>query len=315
MPEWSLIVIAVAALMVDQWLGEPARWHPLVGFGNLAKRVEGWLNASPHRSQAETSVFQIRCRGVLAWSLVVLPFAAAAYWFSLQKWSWLAEVVILYWAIGRQSLRQHARQISTALKRDDLGLARQRMSMIVSRETASMDSTQIASATVESVLENGNDAIFGALFWFLVAGAPAVVLYRLANTLDAMWGYRTQRFLHFGWAAARIDDVLNWFPARLTALSYCLAGNWRAGFAAWRAQARHWDSPNAGPVMASGAGSLQLGLGGPACYDGEWHHRPCLGHGRAAEGADIERALSLLDRALLIWLGVLLFIVGAAHGY
>jgi adenosylcobinamide-phosphate synthase len=141
----------------------------------------------------------------------------------------------------------------------------------------------------------------------VLAWAPGVVLYRLANTLDAMWGYRTPRYRDFGWAAARLDDVLNWIPARLTALSYVVVGTkpalaWRC----WREQAPVWKSPNAGPVMAAGAGALGLALGGQARYHGEWVARPALGEGLAPRAEDIDRAVALVRRALWLWLGAIL---------
>lgn len=192
-----------------------------------------------------------------------------------------------------------------ALRQEDLTLARQRVGAIVSRDTAELDAGQISLATVESVLENGCDAVFGALFWCIVAGAPGVVAYRLVNTLDAMWGYRTERYRDFGWAAARLDDGLNWLPARLTALSYTLLGHSRTAWRCWWTQAGAWKSPNAGAVMAAGAGALGVTLGGAAPYHGQWQSRPLLGAGPAPDVGTIDRALGLVQRTLWLWLGVL----------
>ncbi|HKB54800.1 MAG TPA: cobalamin biosynthesis protein, partial [Ramlibacter sp.] len=176
---------------------------------------------------------------------------------------------------------------------------------MVTRELDDAGRSDVARAAVESTLENGNDAVFGALFWFFIAGAPGAVAYRLVNTLDAMWGYKTARYLAFGWAAARLDDLMNWLPARLTALTYSLAGNTQAGIACWRAQARRWESPNAGPVMAAGAGALGLELGGPARYHGAWKDRPRLGSGATPGAIDINRALGLVFASIALWLAVL----------
>ncbi|HEY0342969.1 MAG TPA: CobD/CbiB family cobalamin biosynthesis protein, partial [Steroidobacteraceae bacterium] len=207
-----------------------------------------------------------------------------------------------YFALGHQSLRQHALRVRRALDAGNLDEARVQVGYMVSRDTAKMDTRAVAAATVESVLENGNDAVFGALFWFLVAGAPGVLLFRLSNTLDAMWGYRTPRYLYFGWAAARLDDVLNFLPARLTALTYALIGSTRSALRCWRLQARAWDSPNAGPVMAAGAGALGLGLGGGAYYHGQWEERPPLGMGEPPEASSIGAALQLVRSGVALWL-------------
>ena len=138
--------------------------------------------------------------------------------------------------------------------------------------------------------------------WFALLGGPGALLFRLANTLDAMWGYRNERYLRFGWAAARIDDVLNFVPARLTALSYALLGHTACALRCWRTQAPTWDSPNAGPVMAAGAGALDLSLGGPAVYHGRLEERPPLGAGAPARAADIDKALALVHNSTWLWL-------------
>ncbi|MCP1573049.1 adenosylcobinamide-phosphate synthase CbiB [Herbaspirillum rubrisubalbicans] len=293
---WLAVLMALG-MALDLLLGEARRWHPLVGFGHLAQRIEALLNARPG----------LRLRGVLAWSLAVLPAVLLTIWLlSWLPW-WLSALLhaaLLYFCIGLRSLREHTLPIAQALATGELEQARRLTSYIVSRDTRQSNEQELAKAGVESLLENGNDAVFGTLFWFLVAGGPGALLFRLANTLDAMWGYRTERFLQFGWAAARIDDVLNWIPARLTALSYAWLGQRQLAMRCWQQQAPAWSSPNAGPVMAAGAGALGLALGGPAIYDGELEQRPPLGLGQPPQGPDIVRAWRLVAMSAALWLAV-----------
>ena len=288
-----LPLAAMAGFALDRLLGEAKRRHPLVGFGALVNGVERLFNRGSW----------CRLSGLLAWALLVLPWVALAYWAGGQGlFGWLVDVLLLYLALGGRSLAEHAERVAADLAAGDLPSARQHVGWIVSRDTSELDESGVAKACVESTLENGNDAVFGALFWFILFGGPGAVLFRLANTLDAMWGYKTGRFLRFGWAAARIDDVLNYLPARLTALSYALLGQTRRALACWRVQAPLWESPNAGPVMSAGAGSLGLALGGVAIYNGECEERTVLGEGRAPCGEDIARALTLLRRSTGLWL-------------
>lgn len=290
---------ALVGVALDRLLGEARRWHPLVGFGALAHAVERVLNQGNRKAHWQ------RAHGALAWALVVLPWVALAFWGRRADWfGWAADVILLYLALGGRSLAEHAGRVAADLAKGDLLSARQHVGWIVSRDTSTLDESGVAKACVESTLENGNDAVFGALFWFMLLGGAGAVLYRLANTLDAMWGYKNGRFLHFGWAAARLDDVLNYVPARLTALCYALFGQTSLALACWRQQAPLWESPNAGPVMASGAGSLGLALGGAAIYHGKDEARPLLGEGRPARGGDIPRALGLVRHSLALWLVV-----------
>ncbi len=284
------------ALLLDRWLGEPRRFHPLVGFGWLVKQLEslGYRDS--------------RLRGVLLVGALLLPFTALACAISHLPGAGLAGVFFLYLALGGRSLWLHAEQVRLALEAGNISLARERVAYLVSRDAGALDEQGVAGATVESVLENGNDAIFAAIFWFVLAGIPGVVLYRLSNTLDAMWGYRNERYSRFGWAAARLDDVLNFLPARLTAFSYALAGSFRPALTCWATQGQIWKSPNAGPVMAAGAGSLEVTLGGAAVYHGELQSRPLLGVGRQADAQSIADAQHLLQRAVWIWLLVILLI-------
>jgi adenosylcobinamide-phosphate synthase len=307
----AIAIMALLGVLLDMRLGEASRWHPLVGFGNLAIRLEKKLNAGTHRL----------LRGALAWMLIVLPFVALTWGLT----SWLAQfdmliafgvhALLLYFCLGLRSLRDHTLPIARALMHDDLSQARTLTARIVSRDTTQAKESDLAKAGVESLLENGNDAVFGTLFWFVIAGGPGVVLFRLSNTLDAMWGYRNPRFNDFGCTAARMDDVLNFIPARLTALSYTLLGNTRLAWQCWRSQAAAWSSPNAGPVMSAGAGALSISLGGAAVYDGEVEQRPSLGHGPAAGGKDIARAWHLVAKTTALWLAVicLISIAGAVY--
>jgi len=291
-------ITALAATLLDRLLGEPRRFHPLVGFGRWAMVIEKIL-------QRHASAHPLACRliGLLAWALAVVPWLALAVWLRT-KLPLLVDVLLLYFALGGQSLAEHAEAVAAPLEAGQLEQARECVARMVSRDTAALDAHGVARAGVESVLENGNDAVFGALFWFIVAGGPGALLFRLANTLDAMWGYRTPRYLYFGWAAARLDDLLNYLPARLTALSYALLGQTRSALACWRGQADAWDSPNAGPVMASGAGALGLMLGGSASYHGSSELRPPLGCGAPPVAADIRRAIALVRHTQWLWLAL-----------
>lgn len=302
--------LAVAGVAVDRWFGEPRRAHPLVAFGALANRVEKRLNTGRRG----------RPLGLMAWLAVLAPpVALAALLCAVLPWplAWALHVALLWFALGARSLEEHIAPIARALAERDLVAARELTARIVSRDTANADATALSRAACESALENGNDAIFGALFWFALAGGPGALAFRLANTLDAMWGYRTPRFLRFGWAAARIDDVLNWIPARLTAASYALLGDTRVALRCWREQARRWESPNAGPVMAAGAGSLNVLLGGAAIYHGAVEERPALGAGAPPRAQDVTAALRLVERTTILWLAMLLalaFLSVATHG-
>ncbi len=310
---WITLIILIAALVLDQLLGEPRRFHPLVGFGNIANRIERVLNRGDRWGQARYY------RGVWAWLFMVgVPVIVAI----ILHTALLAgpiiiriiiEALVVYLALGRQSLIAHARAIHEKLTHFNIFDARRAVGMIVTRDTSALDETGVSTAAVESVLENGGDAIFSTLFWFVIAGIPGVVLHRAANTLDAMWGYRNERFHEFGWAAARCDDVLNYIPARLTAIAYALSGKAVLALHCWRTQAPQWSSPNAGPVMAAGAGTLEIQLGGAAIYHGVMEQRPPLGFGRPARANDILRALTLLDRSLLLWLLALLIIAGVTR--
>ncbi len=300
------IIQIFIAFVLDKTLGEPKNNHPLVIFGSFANKVEAKNN------QAKAT----RTDGVKSLVICVLPVILIIGFLQYEIFedglaATVFSAVCLYISIGWQSLFEHTTAVMTPLAKGNTKKAQQNLAMIVSRDTEQLDEQQITSATIETLLENGNDAIFGALFWFIILGPVGAILYRLVNTLDAMWGYKNERFLSFGWAAARLDDVLNWVPARFCAFSYALAGNYRTAIRCWRTQAPQWKSPNAGPVMASGAGALLITIGGDAVYHGESEQKPTLGAGDTPTYKDIKEAQSLINRALLIWL-VTIFVTTVA---
>lgn len=296
-------LIIILAISLDWLIGEPKRWHPLVGFGRLVNRIERYFY--PDNSTSPRKKINL---GFVAVSVLLVPLILITTFISsIESITTFFDIIVLTLCIGHKSLHDHARPIAFAMRSNDDQQARYLVSRIVSRDPASLN---IPRATIESVLENGSDSVFAALFWFLIGGAPAVLFYRLANTLDAMWGYRSLRYLYFGRFAARLDDVLNYIPARLTALSYACVGQGRKAIYCWQQQAGRWDSPNAGPVMASGAGALSITLGGSAQYHGQWHQRITLGCGNEPKADDIERALQLVRHSVLLWITLLTIISG-----
>jgi len=304
------------AMLLDRLLGEPSKWHPLVGYGDLVAWLEKRLNTPAVDAPATCSDAKRNNRvyGVIAWLLATAPIGVLVYGahHAVMSWSshlaWLMSSVLLYLCIGQRSLLSHADWIYQPLVSGDLDQAREKVGWIVSRETGEMDEYQITSATVESVLENGNDAIYGALFWFVVAGPVGAVLFRMANTLDAMWGYKNPRYFYFGWCAAKLDDVLGYVPARLAAFCYILVTNTREGWRCWRQQAGQCESPNGGVVMTAGAGALKIKIGGPAIYHGQLKQKIFMGTGSKASGEDIARASKLIERASRLWLMSLLLL-------
>lgn len=316
----TFALLATLATLLDWLFGEPRRIHPLVGFGNLANALENRIYGAKNTSPSIRKI-----RGSIATIMLVLPLTALSIALStLPDVGPAVSVLLLYLAIGHKSLHDHAKPVVKALHEGDPQTARKLASRMVSRDPATLN---ITVATTESVLENGSDSVFATLFWFAIAGIPGAVLHRLVNTLDAMWGYRNQRYENFGWAAARLDDLFNYIPARLTALTYALLvidystllaktrprvalSRCKQALDCWRIQAMHWESPNAGPVMAAGAGALGIGIGGPACYRGEWQPRTKLGSGPIPTADDISRALTLVRHGVILWL-ILFFIIGA----
>ena len=294
MIEFLPLWVCIIALILDALLGEP-KYHPLVIFGNCAMFMEKKFNNGESKFGGIFSVIVlVFCPAMVLWFLL---FRIDNPFFELIMGS-----IILWIAIGWKSMKDHARAVAVPLSTGDVEGARRPLSMIVSRDTAVMDEEMIVGSTLESILENGHDCLFASLFWYAVLGPAGVVLHRLSNTLDAMWGYRTERYRQFGFAAARLDDCLGWIPARLTGLCYALSGSFVNAVKSWGAQAGKHKSINGGLVMASGAGALGIRIGGPVIYHGVLENKPFLGVGRAVESSDIQRSISLIHRSVAVWI-------------
>lgn len=203
-----------------------------------------------------------------------------------------------YVALGGTSLNRVGHQMSRLLTTDDVAGARRLLPSLCGRDPAALDASGLTRATVESLAENTSDAQVAPLYWAAIGGVPGVLVYRGANTLDAMIGHRSPRYHHFGWAAARFDDLLNYVPARLTGVLAVLCapvvgGSPVAALRAWRRDAARHPSPNAGVAEASFAGALGVRLGGPTQYAHQLEIRPTLGDGRIPGVADVARAVRL----------------------
>lgn len=306
----ELSLAAVIALILDTLLGEPKRFHPLVGFGNLATALETQLNK--HQMSTSTQ----RLLGTLAWVFAVLPICAFIYFiFYSIEWSSPIKIaacsLVSYICIARKALIEHSQFVESQLH-NSVESARHAISRIVSRNTEQLNAQDISKAAIESTLENCNDSVIAPLCCLIGLGPVGIVLYRLSNTLDAMWGYRNPRYENFGKFSARVDDVLNYLPAKICALLFCIHKNYRLSIKAWREQAKHCGSPNGGPVMCTGAAALKLRLGGPTIYHGVLRNKAIMGYGEPAQCEDISRANHFVNQRLLIFtsliacLGILL---------
>lgn len=253
-------LILCAALLLDAALGEPAwLWkrlpHPAVLMGRLVSESDAMLNTGAAR----------KLRGVaVVFGLVV---AGAVLGLALSLFGPLMEILIAAILLAQRSLVQHVSAVADGL-RLSLPQARRAVAMIVSRDTAGMDAPAVARSAIESAAENLSDGVIAPAFWFLVAGLPGLLIYKFVNTADSTIGYRTERYAEFGWAAARLDDVLNFIPARLTALLIALPSGVLRQWPDIRADARLHRSPNAGWPEAAMARAIHVALAGPRAYDG-----------------------------------------------
>jgi adenosylcobinamide-phosphate synthase len=282
--------------VADLLLGDPRRGHPVAVFGRGAAALER-LTYSDHRAAGAVHT------GVLIGVLAALGIAAdRAAARRGAGWTAVVTAAATFVALGGTSLARTGADMARMVDGDDVDGARVLLPSLCGRDPAALDAAGLTRAALESVAENTSDAAVAPLCWGAVGGVPGLLVYRGVNTLDAMIGHRSPRYARFGWAAARLDDAMNYLPARATGLlvAACapvVGGSPRRALAAWHHDAARHPSPNAGVAEAAFAGALGVRLGGPTQYAHRLEIRPTLGDGRLPEPADL-RASVRLSRAV-----------------
>ncbi len=282
------LLLGVAA---DAVFGDPRRFHPVAAFGNSAAALEKRMYAD---SQAAGVVYSAVLVGGTVALGVAVERVARRHWLAQALTTGLATWTVL----GGNSLAVEGTSMGRELAEGDLESARERLPNLCGRDASRLDTMGLARATVESVAENTSDAVVAPLFWGAVFGVPGLVGYRAANTLDAMVGHKSPRYLRFGWASARLDDLLNLLPSRLAALltiggAPVVGGSASQALETWRRDASAHPSPNAGQVEAAFAGALEIRLGGRTVYSHGVEERPVMGHGRNPDSGHVTRAVEL----------------------
>nr|WP_280636823.1 adenosylcobinamide-phosphate synthase CbiB [Ruegeria sp. R14_0] len=302
----STAFLLVCAMCLDAALGEPDwLWsrirHPAVMIGN----VIGWLDKRLNKGTGK------RLKGIAVVLLLVL-----GAWFlgrTLALLGPVIEIILAAILLAQKSLVSHVRAVADGL-RTSLSEGRAKVAMIVSRDTRDMTEAQVARSAIESAAENLSDGVIAPAFWFLIGGLPGILIYKAINTADSMIGYRTEKHRDFGWAAARLDDVLNLIPARLTCVMIVgLSGQW-ARWPEMVADARRHISPNAGWPEAAMARALNVALAGPRSYDGKLRDLAWVNGDAPREiGAqEVFRACDMLWRVWGLALGLVSVWVGAS---
>jgi adenosylcobinamide-phosphate synthase len=312
MPHWSGSIalspvvepVALLALAIDAAIGWPqgvyrAVGHPVGGFARIIAACERVWN------RADRNAGTRRFAGIGLVILLVLIAVGVGWgleWLArliAGRWAWILIALFAAPGLAQRSLYDHVIPVARALASGDLPAARRAAAMIVGRDVEPLDEAGIARAAIESLAESFCDGVAAPLFWLLLLGLPGLWAYKAINTADSLVGHREERWRHFGWAAARIDDAVNLIPARIAGAVICLAGpgGWRT---LWRDHARH-ASPNAGWPEAAMAGALGVALAGPVAYDGARLDKVWIGCGtRDASVADLLRGLRIYIRACLI---------------
>ena len=292
---------------LDLLLADPEGWpHPVRAYGFLIGRGEQALNRGAWRFWKGTLLALALCAGVFAFF-----FYAQAFLINLHPYAAIAfNSLMVFYGLANQSLIREGRNVFKVLREEGLEAGRRQLSRIVGRDTGELSAQQVRIGALESMSENLSDGIIASLFWYALAGVPGMMTYKMINTLDSMIGYRNERFEQFGKFAARLDDLANWLPARLTVLLMALASrSFRALTFAFRYGNRH-KSPNSGYPEAALAGILNCRFGGPNRYGGKWVDKPYIGENdRPIADEEISRVVRINHLSCLgMVMAVLLFL-------
>ena len=302
--------VAVVAFLIDAMIGDPrSRFHPVVLIGNLISLLEKFL-----RRDSDTPIKKVLKGGALVYAVAIISLLAG---FAIRNLSEempnvaaqiFVQALALSFMISPRSLGEAGREIYILLASDHLDYARKRVSWIVGRDTANLNEAEVTRATIETVSENTVDGIISPLFYFVIGGLPLAIFYRAANTMDSMLGYKNERYFFFGQIAARLDDIANYIPARLTGLLFVCAAfilqlDYKNAFAMMRRDAKKHPSPNGGWAEATVAGALNVRLGGMNYYFGEPHFRAYMGEpNESLEAEHILGAIRMMYTATILFL-------------
>ncbi len=306
----SVMIVAVVAFLIDTLIGDPrSKFHPVVLMGNLISFLEKLLLRAEDKPLRK--VFK---GGVLVYAVVIIVTLTGVgiELLTLEIPNHAAQIfvqaLVLSFMISPKSLAREGYGIYLFLENDELDYARKKVSWIVGRDTENLNEAEVTRATVETISENTVDGIISPLFFFAIGGLPLAMFYRAANTMDSMIGYKSEKYFFFGQIAARLDDVVNYIPARITGLLFVCAAfllqlDYKNAFAMMKRDAKKHPSPNGGWAEATVAGALNIRLGGINYYFGEPHFRAYMGEpNESLEAAHILGAIRLMYTATILFL-------------
>lgn len=294
----QMLISILAALLLDRLVPDRGGLQIFNWYRDWAESIELRFNGGT-RAQGVAAV--VLALGPIIFAILVLRYVLVRISPLLGS---LFDIFVLYLCLDLFRLGQAADAISAALDQGDLAAANQHLEDLSGKVSQETSEAGIARSAVEAVLKQGNWAIIAPLFWFIMLGPGGAALQRLVGVLDKLWGHRNQRFSAFGWAAARLNDLFGWIPARLTALSYAFMGSFEDALHCWRRQAGMWSDINSGPLLASGLGAMHM----HHCEDADEQAASLNGWSVIADSVHIRRVVALVWRVLLFWFAIAVLI-------